>query len=265
VLAQLQFYPGLNDTRTILRLNPSRVRSTCTSQEFKVSWFWSKFLPQAQYYPEVRGMDWTLTLLQMGWSHGTSFLKGSMEVYLAYDPGIHCTSISASPENILIGWRGRRVDSWIFFCCCTQLYYVCVLLQYGVATNRMIWFMAGGLTSRLGTVPRWVTSIVKLDPKGLVFRVLQKQKFHALIMHQLMMLIMHLRVTTLSSFLLCHKSTFNAIMVVMCDCGTRVSGAKKWELSMLNTSCIRASRLLEAHVSTGYVQAQSSSLTCSMC
>jgi hypothetical protein len=31
----------------------------------------------------------------------------------------------------------------------------------------------------------------------------------------------------------------------------RVSGAKKWELSMLNISCIRASHLLEAHVSTG--------------
>ncbi len=130
VLAQLQFFPGLNDTRTILRLNPSRVRSACTSQEFKVSWFWSKFLPQAQYYPEVRGMDWTLTLVQMGWSHGTSFLKGSMEVYLAYDPGIHWTSISASPENVLIGWSGRLgLTAESSFCRCTQLYYVCVLLQ----------------------------------------------------------------------------------------------------------------------------------------
>lgn len=110
-----------------------------------------------------------------------------------------------------------------------------------------------------------MASIVKLDPKGLAFSILQKPKFHALIMHQLVMLIMHLRVTTLSSFLLCHKSAFNAIMVVMCDCGTRVFEAKKWELLMLNMSCIRASHLLEAHVSTGYVQAQSSSLTCSMC
>lgn len=133
VLAQLQFFPGLNDTRTILRLNPSRVRSACTSQEFKVSWFWSKFLPQAQYYPEVRGMDWTLTLVQMGWSHGTSFLKGSMEVYLAYDPGIHCTSISASPENVLIGWSGRlgltaessfviALNSIMFVHCCNMVW-----------------------------------------------------------------------------------------------------------------------------------------------
>jgi len=133
VLAQLQFLPGLNDTRTILRLNPSRVRYTCTSQEFKVSCFWSRFLPQAQYYPEVRGMDWTLTLVQMGWSHGTSFLKGSMEVYLAYDPGIHCTSISTSPENVLIGWSGRlgltaessfvvALNPIMFVCCCNMVW-----------------------------------------------------------------------------------------------------------------------------------------------